>query len=118
MDEGTCSSIFSGQSEEMYEALLDGWPVIASKSLDSTREYFCPRCLEKVSLKKGIYVTPHFAHYPETDCPRKGGGESKEHAALKVQFYNPLNPEIARGRISNLRIEAPLGEWISELSGL
>jgi len=99
----------------MYEALLDAWPVLASKSLDSTREYVCPRCFEEVALKKGIYVAPHFAHYPETDCPRKGGGESKEHAALKVQLYKILNQEVARGRICNLKIEAPFGEWISDL---
>jgi hypothetical protein len=99
----------------MYEALLEGRPVLASKSLESGREYVCPRCLEKVVLKKGLYVAPHFAHYPETDCPRKGGGESKEHASLKVQLHNLLSPEVARGETPNLRIEAPFGEWISDL---
>jgi len=99
----------------MYEGLLDGRPILASKSLDSAREYFCPRCLGKVALKKGLYVTPHFAHYPNSDCPRKGGGESQEHAALKIKLHDLLCPAVGRGEIANLRIEARFGEWISDL---
>jgi hypothetical protein len=99
----------------MYSALVDGCPILASKSLDPRREYFCPRCNERVALKTGLYVAPHFAHYPKSDCPRRGGGESKEHASLKVQLYKLLWPQVERGRISNLRIEAPFGEMVSDL---
>ena len=99
----------------MYVALLDGHPTFASKSLDPRREYFCPRCHERVALKTGLYVAPHFAHYPKSVCPRRGGGESKEHASLKVQLYNLLRLEVERGRISNLRIEARFREMVSDL---
>ncbi len=99
----------------MYVALVDGHPTLASKSLDPRREYFCPKCHERVALKTGLYVAPHFAHYPKSDCPRKGGGESKEHASLKAQLYKLLWPEVERGRISNLKIEARFGEMVSDL---
>ncbi len=99
----------------MYDALLDGFPVLASRGLDPSREYFCARCSERVALKSGLYVAPHFAHYPKTLCSRKGGGEGKEHAALKVRLYNFLWREVERGRIRDLRIEAPFGEMVSDL---
>ena len=99
----------------MYVALLDGHPTLASKSLDPRREYFCPRCHERVALKTGLYVAPHFAHYPKSNRPRRGGGESKEHASLKVQFHDLLLPEVARRTIHDLTIEAPFGEIVSDL---
>ncbi len=81
----------------MYEALVDGFPILASRGLDPSREYFCARCNERVAFKAGLYVAAHFAHYPRTLCPRKSGGESKEHAALKVRLYNFLWREVERG---------------------
>lgn len=99
----------------MYIALVDGYPTLASKSLDPKREYCCTTCHERVALKTGLYVAPHFAHYPRSDCPRRGGGEGKEHASLKVQLYNLLWPEAQTGRIFNLRMEAPFGEMVSDL---
>ncbi len=99
----------------MYIALVDGYPTLASKSLDPRSEYFCPRCHERVALKTGLYVAPHFAHYPKSDCPRKGGGEGKEHASLKVQLHHFLLEEVASGRISCLRMEAPFGKMFSDL---
>lgn len=100
----------------MYEALLEGHPILASKSLDPKREYTCPRCQERVAIKTGLYVAPHFAHYPRSDCPRRGGGEGKEHASLKVQLYNLLRPDAERGRISNLSMEVPFGQMVADLA--
>lgn len=99
----------------MYVALVDGFPVLASRGLDPRRKYVCPRCNEPVALKIGLYVAPHFAHYPRSDCPKRGGGEGKEHASLKVQLHNLLWPEVERGRIYDLRMEARFGEMFSDL---
>jgi hypothetical protein len=99
----------------MYDALVDGFPILASRGLDPRKEYFCARCSERVALKIGLYVAPHFAHYPCTLCSRRGGGESREHAALKVLLYDFLRREVERGRIRDLRIEAPFGEMVADL---
>jgi len=99
----------------MYEALLNGRPVLASRNLDPTKDYFCPLCFDKLVQKNGVYNASHFAHYPNSHCPRKGGGESAEHATLKVKFHDVLVADVARGEIADLRIEARFGQWISDL---
>lgn len=99
----------------MYNALVDGFPILASRGLDPRQKYVCPQCSERVALKTGLYVAPHFAHYPRSDCPRRGGGEGKEHAFLKVQFHDLLLPRVARGTIHDLKIEARFGEMVCDL---
>ena len=58
---------------------------------------------------------PSLCPLPENPLSRKGGGEGKEHAALKDRLYNFLWREVERGRIRDLRIEAPFGEMVSDL---
>lgn len=87
--------------------LLIGW--------DVTREqgpFFCPECKERVVLKKGSYITHHFAHMPSSECTY-GVGESEEHRKAKYQIYETLRQQPG---VTKLAVERPLGKVRPDIS--
>ncbi|WP_277673479.1 competence protein CoiA [Piscibacillus halophilus] len=47
---------------------------------------YCPECHQKVILKAGPVMIPHFAHYKNSTCPNQG--ESQTHLKGKINLYN------------------------------
>lgn len=52
-------------------------------------EFYCPVCQEKVFIKAGEKVIPHFAHYHTGTCP-SSFGEGPEHEQGKLLLYHWL----------------------------
>lgn len=53
-------------------------------------DYFCPSCKERVILRAGDYVIPHFAHQRTSSCPERQG-ETKNHLHGKLQLFHWLS---------------------------
>lgn len=49
--------------------------------------FICPTCRHPVLIKAGQKTVPHFAHYPQSDCPSRGGGEGPYHKKGKLLLY-------------------------------
>lgn len=62
---------------------------LTKKELDVIRgqPFYCPTCTEKVYLRAGEYVTPHFSHYKSAECIY-GSGESDYHRQGKLMLYD------------------------------
>lgn len=57
-------------------------------------DFYCPSCKEKVIVRAGPKVIPHFAHMPHSHCrERMRAGESKYHQYGKWLLYNWLKYE-------------------------
>lgn len=69
-EDGELQSLFSKSKKELHEC--------------KRRTFICPECREPLLLRFGPKVTPHFAHYPSSECRR---GESKEHEIGKWRLY-------------------------------
>src|SRR5699024_1295962 len=52
--------------------------------------FFCPVCQNKVILKAGNKVIPHFAHHGKSGCPAREGGEGAYHEKGKLMLYQWL----------------------------
>ncbi|WP_054754828.1 competence protein CoiA [Piscibacillus salipiscarius] len=48
--------------------------------------HYCPECQQKVVLKAGQVVIPHFAHIKRVQCSHQG--ESQTHLEGKIKLYN------------------------------
>lgn len=73
--------------EEIIPALL------MKEEIDALRrgDFYCPDCLEKVMIRAGEKVTPHFAHYRKSTCSlRSIGGEGEYHYQGKLLLYQWL----------------------------
>lgn len=74
----------------------DGTLVIPAQltrnEIDSWRQetFYCPVCQERVILKAGPRVMPHFAHYSTKNCPSAKGGEGPYHERGKLILYDWL----------------------------
>ncbi|SDZ75288.1 Competence protein CoiA-like family, contains a predicted nuclease domain [Thalassobacillus cyri] len=62
--------------------------LIQAKMQDS---YFCPQCKAPVLIRAGSKVAPHFAHFPNSDCPSSKGGEGSYHHKGKARLWEWLN---------------------------
>ncbi|WP_079480625.1 competence protein CoiA [Halobacillus salinus] len=78
----------------MFHAVNENgeWESLYSKSnkeLIQCRQstYYCPNCREPLQIRLGQKVTPHFAHYPDSECR---SGESREHETGKWRLYQWL----------------------------
>ncbi|MDS9470378.1 competence protein CoiA [Sporosarcina pasteurii] len=61
------------------------------RALRKREVFFCPQCNEKVLLKVGDIVIPHFAHQQDSVCRSMfSEGESTEHLLGKQQLYEFL----------------------------
>src|SRR5690625_2070394 len=58
--------------------------------------FFCPHCHEKVIIRAGPKVTPHFAHLPDSTCLMSKGGESNYHQQAKLYLYHWLQKQSFR----------------------
>src|SRR5690625_5140041 len=56
-------------------------------------QFFCPICHHPVMIKSGSRVIPHFAHYSQTNCQSKSGGEGPYHEKGKTILYQWLKKE-------------------------
>lgn len=87
--------------------LLIAWDVIREQG-----PFFCPECEERVVVKKGSFITHHFAHLPSSECTY-GVGESEEHRQAKYQIYEALRQHPG---VTKLAVERPLGEVRPDIS--
>lgn len=58
--------------------------------------FYCPECKEKVIVRAGPKVTPHFAHLPESSCTFGKRGESNYHKRAKLLLFNWLQKQSFR----------------------
>lgn len=65
---------------------------LTRQELDRWRQkaFYCPVCQERVMLKAGPRVMPHFAHYSTKNCPSRQGGEGPYHERGKLILYEWL----------------------------
>ncbi|HLR65290.1 MAG TPA: competence protein CoiA family protein [Pseudogracilibacillus sp.] len=54
-------------------------------------QFICPDCKQAVMIRYGPYVTPHFAHYADSNCSH--AGESSYHEKAKVNLANWLKAQ-------------------------
>ena len=69
----------------------------ANKKLLKTRQYYCPSCKERVYLKIGKIMRPHFAHYQNKNCQAYTEGETEEHLTGKLDlatYFKNLNYKV------------------------
>jgi len=77
----------------------DGTLIIPAKltrtELEKIRQktFYCPVCHERVILKAGQHVMPHFAHYEKKNCPSTQGGEGPYHERGKLILYHWLKKQ-------------------------
>ena len=64
--------------------------ILADKTLCKTNIYYCPSCQNRVHLKAGSTIRPHFAHYKKEACAAFSEGETEEHLLGKQQLYDWL----------------------------
>ncbi len=67
--------------------------------------FYCPTCKDRVYLKLGQIIRPHFAHYIEEACAAFSEGETSEHLEGKLQLANYL-----KIREENVQLEAYLSD--------
>ena len=58
----------------------------ASHQLSKGENYSCPACQQRVYLKQGAVMRPHFAHFKAEACAAFSEGETAEHLEGKVQL--------------------------------
>src|SRR5699024_753791 len=58
-----------------------------------TTPFYCPVCSEKVIMKAGRLVAPHFAHYVKANCLMAVGGESEAHIRGKKELFHWLQKQ-------------------------
>ena len=84
----------------MLQAKLKNGQMIIPSMMPRTRlpllkkeTYYCPVCAEKVVLRAGEKVIPHFAHSPKTLCPTASGGEGVYHEKGKLLLFRWLQKQ-------------------------
>ncbi|MFD1017868.1 competence protein CoiA [Thalassobacillus hwangdonensis] len=61
------------------------------RQLKQNENYYCPVCKEKVLVRAGKKVIPHFSHFAKTNClANANGGEGAYHESGKLQLYHWL----------------------------
>lgn len=58
------------------------------KEIRKEREFYCPACGQKVMLKIGEIIIPHFAHIRKNDCDVFSEGETAIHLKGKHLLYS------------------------------
>jgi competence protein CoiA len=97
--------LLSARSENGMVVVL---PLIEKREMEGLKKmnFYCPMCQEKVMMKVGEKVIPHFAHYHNSDCPNMEKGESLYHENGKLDLYRWL---------CNKGIEARLEVYIQKI---
>lgn len=66
---------------------------ITAENAVKGKEYFCPVCSARLTLKRGSIKAPHFSHLHIIDCIKYlYKRESAEHLELKSVLYHALTP--------------------------
>lgn len=68
----------------------NGKIVRAEKEILKKDKYYCPACKNRVYLKVGQVICPHFAHYHHKNCQVFSEGETNEHLKGKKELANYL----------------------------
>nr|WP_272917055.1 competence protein CoiA family protein [Pontibacillus yanchengensis] len=55
--------------------------------------FFCPTCKEKVLIRAGSKVVPHFAHKPYSRCVNASNGEGNYHERGKIHLFKWLQAQ-------------------------
>ncbi|WP_407271039.1 competence protein CoiA [Radiobacillus sp. PE A8.2] len=80
----------SSQGEAVTLAILTREEVQKHKLQN---EFYCPVCKEKVIVKFGNKVIPHFAHQAKSRCSIDNGGEGEYHERGKLHLFNWLKKQ-------------------------
>lgn len=56
-------------------------------------QFYCPTCYEKVLIKAGKVIIPHFAHQFNQKCPSREGGEGSYHEKGKYLLFEWLKSQ-------------------------
>jgi competence protein CoiA len=91
----------------------DGSEAIADEVEWGDGPFHCPECREEVILKQGRIKTPHFAHYPDSQCSYNGTGESDDHRWAKMNIYREL---LTAPGVTVVQLERSLGEIRPDIS--
>lgn len=73
--------------------------------LRNRKVFYCPMCKQKVIIKAGTMMVPHFAHHTKSQCDLEQGGESEYHYKGKLLLYNWL-----KRQQMNVELEAYIPE--------
>ncbi|MCA0983799.1 hypothetical protein LCL89_06975 [Halobacillus yeomjeoni] len=78
-----CALNHQGKLISLYSYTLE--------ALEKKRDepYFCPICNERLQVRVGKKVIPHFAHYPKSNCSQSRG-ETWEHEKGKLLLFQWL----------------------------
>ncbi|MBT2215439.1 competence protein CoiA [Virgibacillus dakarensis] len=74
--------------------------------LKTNGQFYCPSCQEKVVIKAGSKMIPHFAHRAKVNCPSHEGGEGAYHEKGKLMLYKWLKQQ---------KLNVQLEEYLSEI---
>lgn len=89
--------------------LLITLAVLAKAEIDKMKtekqNFFCPTCNNRVIIKAGSKMIPHFAHQSLSDCPASEGGEGDYHERGKLLLYKWLQSQ---------KIDVELEKYLSE----
>lgn len=78
---------------ELKDGTLIVLATLTRREIEQLREtslFYCPVCKERVIMKAGQQVIPHFAHQSIKNCPASGQGEGPYHKKGKVLLYKWL----------------------------
>lgn len=64
--------------------------IAANEKLCKNELFYCPACKNRVCLKIGRIIRPHFAHYVNEACAVFSEGETREHLEGKLRLANYL----------------------------
>lgn len=76
------------QTLEGNRVCLTPYSRVELKAIRNAQDFFCPSCNEKLILKIGTEITPHFSHSSVSTC--SGGGEGEIHERGKWLLYSWL----------------------------
>lgn len=70
------------------------------------QQFYCPVCEERLMIKAGTRVIPHFAHYSKVECSSYKGGEGAYHEKGKLYLYKWLKSQ---------KLEVELEPYLQEI---
>lgn len=65
------------------------------KEIDVAKQkvFYCPVCRERLQIRSGRKIIPHFAHLPKSTCSYSRGGETAIHESGKWSLYQWLQQQ-------------------------
>ncbi|WP_419790637.1 competence protein CoiA family protein [Staphylococcus chromogenes] len=74
----------------MLTAMNENNEQVSARQASRLECYYCPICKERLILRQGIKVTPHFAHPSGQIHLKHKGGETEQHLKMKQGLFEKL----------------------------